>query len=135
MGHCRHVSAGGFEVTRPEEDARHDDEVEGGEYGDPGCPSRHRAGAGVRRTRAAPPALEADHAAVRCSIGDEVPARTVPQPDGKKGQHQVAIDIAATRAAQPEKQVVAEEARYRNVPALPEVRDRLREVGPIEIDR
>src|SRR6478672_1547273 len=79
------------------------------------------------------PALDTDHRAVHAAVHHEVPAGAVPEPDRDERQHQVQVYVAASRASEPEIQVVPKETRNRDVPALPEARDAACEVRAIEV--
>ena len=68
------------------------------------------------------------------SVDDEVPARAVPEADRDERDHQVDVHVAVLRAADRPVEVLAEEAGHGDVPALPEARNRPREVRPVEVD-
>ena len=104
--------------------------------------SRRRTGQPERQVAALP-----QHMA-QCMVDDQVgamqhaphdkgPVRAMPQAAQQHGQEQVAVALesAVAVAAQRDIQIVAQEARQRDVPAAPEVDDRGGFVGRIEIDR
>ena len=69
--------------------------------------------------------------------GDERPAGAVPEPADEHGQHEVAVreERAAAVSAERDVEVVAQPARQRHVPAAPEIGDRGRRVGGVEVLR
>src|SRR5262245_43787734 len=75
--------------------------------------------------------------AVQPAPDDKQPAGAVPQAADQHHQQkiQVSPETAAAVAAERDVQVVAQEARQRDVPAPPELNDASRLVGRIEIDR
>ena len=66
---------------------------------------------------------------------DERPARAVPQPAEQHREDQVAAhgDRSLARSAERDVEVIAEPARQRDVPTPPEVADRRRGVGRVEV--
>ena len=75
--------------------------------------------------------------AVQPAPDHEGPAGAVPQPAEQHRDHQVGVAArrAAPVAAERDVEVVAQEARQRDVPAAPEVDDVDRLVGAVEVDR
>src|SRR5438067_2082421 len=80
---------------------------------------------------AAPRVLRADQRAVHAAPQHEVPAGPVPQSAEQHGYHYVAVacETATAIPAQRDIEIVAQEARQRDVPAAPEIDDRYRFVG------
>ena len=81
--------------------------------------------------------FDAQQTAVITAPDDEIPACAVPQAAQQHGQHQIAIrhPAAVAIAAQRDVQIVAQPARERNVPAMPEIGDAEGQVRAAEIDR
>ena len=123
------------ERVRPEEDPGEADDLERDEAMPRPPAARPRALDEARP--AAPPALDDERGAVDPAPDDERPAGAVPEAADEHRQHEVAIreQRPAAVAAERDVEVVAEPARERHVPAPPEVRDRRRGVGRVEVLR
>src|SRR5256885_16657959 len=82
-------------------------------------------------------ALESEHAAMESAPDHEIPRRAVPQ--SAKQHRESQVDVGSPRAlaisAERHGQVFAQPRGKGNVPAPPEVSDRLRWLGRIEIFR
>src|SRR4030095_6963911 len=84
-----------------------------------------------------PPAVVDDKVdAVQRAPHDECPCRAMPEPTEQHGDQQidVAPRTAVSVAAEGDVEVVAEEAREGDVPAMPELDDVLRLVRRVEVD-
>ena len=106
------------------------------------CSAWDHARVGRRRedpafTQGALPVPDNQVDAVQAAPDDEVPGGAVPQAAEQHREHQVHVgaDGALPVAAERDVQVVAQPARQRHVPAPPELLDRPRAVGPVEVLR
>ena len=128
--HAGEISERSGQIRGAEENPAQQDNQEGDR--DPQRPRKI-----VIETFPALAALEGEHAAVQSTPDDKIPRRAVPESAEQHGDDQIEVsasDFAAV-AAERNVEVFAQPGRKRDVPAPPEIGDRFRAVGRIEIFR